>query len=263
VHRYTPRELRFLESKGAGRSLVELTELFNKRFGLSLNRTSISSVCVYYKMNFGRIHKYTAAEIRFLKGKVVGRSYAELTDLFNRRFGLSFTVTRLSGTLKRLNLSNGRDARFRPGQVPFNKGRKGVYAAGCEKGWFRPGQMPQTWQPVGTEVIDEYGYTKVKTRNPRTWKYKHRLIWEEAHGKVPRGHAVIFADGDKTNLVLKNLLLVSRAELAVMNHCGLISGHRDLTMVGKAVADIKLAIAGRKRGLKKARRRRKKKEIDP
>jgi hypothetical protein len=48
--------------------------------------------------------------------------------------------------------------------------------------------------------------------------------------------------------------MVSRAELLVMNHCGLISAHRGLTKVGKSIADIKLLIADRKRKLKKEAR---------
>jgi hypothetical protein len=58
---------------------------------------------------------------------------------------------------------------------------------------------------------------------------------------------IIFADGNKSNLKLKNLLMVSRSELAVMNHLGLISGSGELTKAGKAVADIKILIGDRKR----------------
>jgi hypothetical protein len=175
--------------------------------------------------------------------------------MFNRRFGLSFTVNRLASALERLNLSNGRDCRFRPGQVPPNKGKKGYCPPGSEKGWFKPGHKPHNRQPVGTEIIDEYGYVKVKIRNPKTWKFKHRIIWEKAHGKIPRNHIVIFADGNKLNIRPDNLLLVSRAENAVMNRHGLRSDSADLTKAGKAVADIKLLIAGRKRGIKKRKNR--------
>jgi hypothetical protein len=199
-------------------------------------------------------HKYTPVEIRFLERKVAGRSYAELTDLFNRRFGLSFTVNRLGSTLWRLGLTNGRDCRFPPGLTPHNKGKKGYCPAGCEKIWFKPGGMPHNGQPVGTEIINTDGYVRVKTRNPGTWKLKHRMVWEKAHGKIPRGHVVLFADGNKSNFALDNLILVSRGELAVMNHLGLISPDRDLTLAGKAVAGIKLLIAGRKRGAGKKKK---------
>jgi hypothetical protein len=111
--------------------------------------------------------------------------------------------------------------------------------------------MPHNWQPVGTEIMDEDGYIKVKVRNPKTWKFKHRLIWEKANGRIPSGGVIIFADGNRLNTRLDNLLLVSRSELAVMNHLGLISNNGKLTGIGKSIADIKLLIARRKKELKK------------
>jgi hypothetical protein len=204
-------------------------------------------------------HRYTAAEIRFLEKKVAGRSYAELTDLFNRRFGLDFTVKCIGSTLDRLGLTNGRDGRFPPGHVPPNKGKKGCCPAGSEKGWFKPGNRPQTWKPVGTERVNGDGYIDVRIRNPsgkrwKNWKAKHRIIWEKAYGKIPRGHIVIFADGDKRNFALDNLLLVFRREHGVMNRWNLRAPHGDLTRIGKTVADIKMLIADRKRKCGKKKR---------
>jgi hypothetical protein len=203
-------------------------------------------------------HYYTPEEIRFVKRKIAGRSYVEMTALFNERFGLrgkkKITFGQMQSFLGNHKLSSGRDCRFRPGLIPHNKGKKGHCPPGSEKGWFKPGEMPYAWRPVGTEIVDSYGYVKVKIRNPRTWKFKHRLIWEKAHGKVPRGHVILFADGNKLNVRLDNLLLISRKELAVMNRLGLISAHKDLTKIGKSIADIKLLIAERKQEAKKAQK---------
>ncbi|MDR2370424.1 MAG: HNH endonuclease [Treponema sp.] len=206
-------------------------------------------------------HTYTAAEIRFLEKKVAGRSHAELTELFNRRFDLSLTIFQIKKTLRRYGLSNGRDGRFRPGQIPSNKGRKGYCPPGSEKGWFKPGFRPANYMPVGSERINGDGYIDVRIHNPtgkpwKNWKAKHRIIWEKTRGKIPPGRVVIFADGNKLNLDPDNLVLVSRSELAVMNNCGLISVRRDLTLIGKSIADIKLLIADRKRGVKKRARER-------
>jgi hypothetical protein len=196
-------------------------------------------------------HRYTPAEKRFLAAKAAGRSHAELTELFNRRFGLSISVGSIGAALDRLGVSNGRDGRFQPGNVPRNKGKKGRHFAGSEKGWFAPRHRPHNWKPVGTERISPEGYVEVKIRNPNKWKAKHRIVWEKANGKIPRGRVVLFADRNKFNFALDNLLLVSRAELAVMNHFDLISESGDLTRTGKLVADLKLLAADRKRGKKK------------
>jgi hypothetical protein len=46
------------------------------------------------------------------------------------------------------------------------------------------------------------------------------MIWEAAHGPLPKGFAVALRDGDNRNCVEENLMLVSRAELLTLN------GHR-------------------------------------
>jgi hypothetical protein len=214
----------------------------------------MQSVCFCHGISVGvQSHKYTLKEIRFLESKVTGRSYAELTAMFNKRFGLSMTANQIGRTLKRFNLSNGRDCRFRHGHIPFNKGKKKWWTGG-EETQFKPGNIPWNHRPVGSKRINVDGYVEVKIAEPNKWKSKHVLVWEAATGKVPKGNAIIFADGNRLNLKLKNLLMVSRAELAVMNHLGLISTSAEITKVGKTIADIKIKISERKKGIKKSKR---------
>jgi hypothetical protein len=195
------------------------------------------------------MHRYTPKEIRFLESNVSGRSYAEVTALFNKRFGLSMSASQIGNTLKNYGLTNGRDCRFYPGQVPFNKGRKGVPSG--KETQFKAGSLPWNYQPVGTERINVNGYAEVKIADPNVWKSKQILIWEAANGKVPDGNVIIFADGNKLNFAPDNLLMVSRAELAVMNHLGLIYDDADSTKSGKTIADIKIRMSERKKRMKK------------
>jgi hypothetical protein len=169
-----------------------------------------------------------------------------MAELFNRHFSPAITLLQMKAFMGNRRLCNGRDGRFRPGNVPFNKGRKGVVQGGVET-QFKPGHLPWNYRPVGSERINPDGYAEVKTADPDVWKGRHIIIWEAANGTVPPGHVIIFADGTRKNLVPDNLLVVSRRELAVMNQMGLISGSADLTRVGKSVADIRLLIADRKR----------------
>jgi hypothetical protein len=107
---------------------------------------------------------------------------------------------------------------------------------------------------AGSTRISPAGYTQVKTASG-VWRSKHVVIWEEANGPVPEGRLVIFADGNKFNIKLGNLLVVSKSELAVMNRLGLISADKHLTRIGKTIADIRMLINDRKRGAKKQKRR--------
>jgi hypothetical protein len=258
-----PVHIRFLGKKIVGRSCKEVTRLFNERFGMSATPVAIRNLLTKNGLynNHGRgfprenRKKYLPHHIRFLKGIVKGRSYAEITEMFNKEFGFEISVEAMGTVLNNHNLKNGRDCRIKPGNIPPNKGKKGYCPPGSEKGWFQPGQSTNK-MPIGSERINGDGYVDVKIRNLsgkpwKNWKGKHRIIWEKAHGKIPRGHVVIFADGDKLNFALENLLLVSHGELAVMNRWNLISDHGELTKAGKAIADIKLLIAKRKRKRKK------------
>lgn len=193
-------------------------------------------------------HDYTAEEILYLAAITPGRSYKEITRMFNERFGLSLSRSAISGTIQRCKLKNGRDGRFKPGQIPPNKGLRGISYPGMEATQFKPGNHPQTYKPVGTESERSDGYMWVKVADPKTWKMKHVAVWESVNGPVPEGHVVIFGDGNRQNFDPVNLVLVSRAELLMMNKFGLVGGSAELTMAGKTVANLRMKIAQSRKG---------------
>jgi hypothetical protein len=263
--------IRFLSKKIAGRSHKEVTRLFNERFGMSVTETAIKSLLFKngLRNNHGRgvlreeKRKYLPHHIRFLKGIVGGRSYAGITGMFNKEFGFALSVEAMGTLLKKHNLKNGRDCRIRPGAIPPNKGRKGYFPPGSEKGWFKPGRMPINTMPLGSERISPDGYVEIKYSEasgpPKNrWKGKHVLIWEKANGPVPKGYVVIFADGDRRNFKLGNLVLVSRKELAVLNHKNMLaSKNEDITKVSVNIARLKVLVSDRKKGTLETRSKKK------
>jgi hypothetical protein len=276
VKKYTPAHIRFLGKKFAGRSCREVTRLFNERFGMSVTEKAVKTLLTKngLRNNHGRgvlreeRRKYLPHHIRFLKGVVKGRSYAEIAGLFNGEFGFAISVNAMGSLLKKYNLKNGRDCRIKLGNVPPNKGRKGYCSPGSEKGWFKPGNKPFNTMPLGSERISACGYVEVKysekSGSPKNrWKGKHVLIWEKANGPVPKGCVVIFADGNRRNFKLKNLVLVSRKELAVLNHMRMLSSKNgDVTKTSVLIARLKVLISERKRGALEARSRKKLVVID-
>lgn len=116
--------------------------------------------------------------------------------------------------------------RLRRGGKPWNTGMKGLQIGGVGTR-FQPGHVggraAEVYQPIGSERITRDGYLERKIHDglPRQsrWRAVHLLLWEEANGRVPPGHAVAFRDGDKRNLNLDNLHLVSRADLMRRNSC--------------------------------------------
>ena len=119
-----------------------------------------------------------------------------------------------------------------PFNQPHNAGRKGWQAGGRSvQTQFRKGQMAgqaaRNYKPIGSLRINADGYLerKVTDAHPvpaRRWVGVHRLVWEAAHGPVPRSHVVRFRAGMFTNVLeeitLDRLELISRAEHARRNH---------------------------------------------
>lgn len=193
----------------------------------------------------GRI--YTPEQIDFLRQHITGKRHMELTVMFNKRFGEDRTVQQITAACKNRKFCNNLDTRFKRGHIPYNKGAKGICLGG-EKTQFKKGHRPLNYRPIGSERVNVDGYIEVKVADPNKWKSKHVFNWEELHGSVPKGHAIVFGDGNKQNLSPDNLILVSRGELAVMNKRGLIGGSADFTKAGQIVANIYMAAKKRKRG---------------
>src|SRR5690606_36438394 len=101
------------------------------------------------------------------------------------------------------------------------------------------------------ERIDRDGYVLVKVRDDgpwhKRWRHKHRVIWEEANGPIPRGYVLIFLDQNKQNVTLENLALIPRSKLSILNKKGLLYDHAEFTKTGLIMADIYKKIGERKR----------------
>jgi hypothetical protein len=190
-------------------------------------------------------HRYTEEQIQFLTKNVIGRSNAELTDILNSHFELDLGINQIKAFKKNRGLSSGLDGRFKPGHIPFNKGKEGV--GGWEPTQFKKGHKPHNYKPVGTERVNGDDYVDIKVADPNKWRAKHILVWEKENGPVPKGHVIIFGDGNRRNFELDNLILVSRKQLALLNKHSLIQNDAELTRTGIIVADIYRKIGQQKR----------------
>jgi len=200
------------------------------------------------------LHKYTPEQKAFVKVNIKGRNRKEMTVLFNEHFGLNLGLNQITAFIKNNKFSSGLDSRFNPGHIPANKGVKGM--GGWEPTQFKKGNRPANYRPVGTERVNTEGYVDIKIADPNKWKAKHRIIWEEANGPVPKGNCLVFGDGNKLNTDLDNLILVTRSQLARLNQNNLISNHADLTRTGLIVADIYTKISEQKKVNTPVRKRR-------
>ncbi|EEP0997816.1 HNH endonuclease [Salmonella enterica] len=170
-----------------------------------------------------------------------------LVMAFNLHFGTTRSSESLNGLRKRLNLRTGRRGCFAPGSVPANKGTRGVRKA--SRGSFKKGHRPGNTACVGDEVLTEDGYIRVKVAEPNHWQLKHRLVWEQYRGEIPENGVVRFIDDNRRNCDIGNLMLVTKADNAVMNrwYAGSSPEYRQAAL---AMAQIKMAITRRRREIK-------------
>lgn len=186
-------------------------------------------------------HRYTAEEQKFMTEYVPGHSYREIQKAFTEKFGWEISLGQVRAYIKNHHLNTGRTGRFQKGQEPYNKGRKGVCAAGSDKTWFKKGHIPENYRPVGSERVNADGYIEVKVADPDKWKMKHRVVWESVNGKIPKGSIIIFRDNDKTNTNIDNLLIIKRGTHAVLNNTGLCEYSGEFKETAIRIAELKSA----------------------
>ena len=259
MNRYNERHHAFLHKYIPGHSDKDVAAAFNRRFRLvKVTPAQIRA----YKHNHGLksgtkwnppkgVSDLWPRHIRaFLVEHNKGKYAAEITEMLNARFGTSYTVKQVKSMRNRMHLDSGLRCWFEKGHVSHNKGKKGWFPKGSERTRFKKGHRPPNYMPVGSEAMVADGYIKVKVAEPNKWKLKHVLEWEKHYGKIPRNHCIMFKDGDRTNCHISNLVMITRAENAIMNHQHMRADDSDVNMTALQLARLQQKIAEVKRKTK-------------
>lgn len=145
----------------------------------------------------------------------------------------AFWASDRSGRVRRgLQDPRMRAHQFQPGHATWNKGKPGStgHHPNTQANQFKPGRAPQdarNYLPIGSERLNHDGILKRKMSDDtsvypaKRWTPVHRLVWEAAHGPVPRGSVVVFKPGQRTtvaeNITLDRLECITRRELVKRN----------------------------------------------
>lgn len=261
MRRYTEEVKEFISGNICGTTTKDLVALVNSEFGLDFTESKMKSYKKNHGLKSGTPHglpagrpseKYPDEVVKFIRENHIGIGPKEMAARINETFGTNYTHSQIKGWYANHKLDSGISGHFTKSHVPFNKGNKGVFLGGevAEACQFKKGNKSWNWVPLGSERINGDGYVDIKIADgklQKNWKGKHILIWEEHNGPVPPGHVVIFGDGNRRNFDPDNLILVSRAQLAVLNKRRLIQDDADLTRTGIIVADVYRKIGERKK----------------
>lgn len=109
--------------------------------------------------------------------------------------------------------------RFKKGQTPWNKGKKGINTGGFIT-QYKPGNLPHNTKYDGYISLrkDKNGHSYYFIRIEMTkWKPLHRFVWEMHYGPIPKGYNIQFKDKNTLNSDIDNLYIISRSEQINLN----------------------------------------------
>lgn len=228
---YTNDMIDFLRL-GSAVSLAAVTCEFNARFEMDKTNKQIHCICCNHGIKRtrvklgrgnGKARIYTAKMIQFLCEHYAVMSITDLLPLFNEKFGLQRTHDQIKTILNNYGIKSGRTGYYEKGQMAWNHGVKGYMGANATS--FKKGQVPPNRTRLWTERIDSkdgFILINIPETNPYTgfptrYKHKHVWLWEYHNGPAPKGSVVSFMDGNRLNVVIDNLMLLSREELLQLN----------------------------------------------
>jgi hypothetical protein len=189
---------------------------------------------------------YSKAEMRWLEKNrmmVIGEYHREFQARFDRG---DVTAGHLHAQRKRKGWRTGRTGRFEKGTEPPNKGKRCPPGVGgrhpnARRTQFKKGNLPHNTNFLHHERVSKDGYVEISIdeTNPHTgyerrYVLKHRWLWEQARGPVPKGMALKCLDSNKLNTDPSNWKAVPRALLPRLN------GGRHKTLVAYDDASVEL-----------------------
>jgi hypothetical protein len=175
---------------------------------------------------------WTAAQVRALKRHYARMPIEDLERLIGRNRLSIYSRAHAMGLYRSRELLQeiGRksathpnivQSQFPKGHVPANKGlrRPGWHRGRMKETQFKKGQFPRNKDPdfyvIGALRVNTDGYIDMRVSfepGGMGWRGLHRILWEDAHGPIPKGHIIKFKDGDSLNVCLENLELITMAE---------------------------------------------------
>lgn len=212
---FNEKEVQFIKDNVVGKSDKELAELFNKTFNRDVTEKQIYILKKHHHLR-NKIYSrpdslFSEEEKKYILDNIEGKFTKEFLKEFNKKFKKEITAQQIENYKRHNKITSGIGS------------------------WFYKGRVPENYREVGSEVKWN-GIWTVKTGNPSVYEDKHRYLYRKYKGEIPEGHIVIFADGNKENFDLDNLILVSKPEHFVMSSHGLLCNDKELTKTAILIA---------------------------
>ncbi len=244
--KYSEKQIEFIRKHAPFSNRIDLTKKFNQEFDCDVDVKRMKSLMSNYQIKIGirdssKVRRLLNREQeKFVLEHYIGVVNKDLCNMINQKFGTNFSPQQIKSYKSNRGLNSGITGYFEKGHVPINKGTKGMFNVGGNSGSFKKGQKPKNMVSIGTEVIKGDGYLWTKTEdNPPKWKQSHILLWEKVNGKLPEGMVLTFLDGNKENITIENLFLITRKEHLRLNNQEYRSKNPELTKAGIGLIRLK------------------------
>ena len=212
---WTDEQLAILDSEYPTADLKELARRLDKTLSAVKTKALIRKL-----RRSPRISFWNSERLDKLKKLYPNHTNEEIAQI------LGTTYSAVNGIAFKLRLFKSKEFKFQcasksffpKGHQPMNKGRKQTeymseeQLAKTKATRFKKGHVPKNHKPVGYERITRDGYIEVKTAEPNVFELKHRLVWIEHNGEIPPGYNIQFKDGNRQNVSIENLYMISRSE---------------------------------------------------
>lgn len=247
---YTEEQHAFIQANTQGRTARQLSSLVEEKLGIAFTPNMAKSYRANHHLQSGPVEDREMYSSLFPKEICVyirenykGCGPKEMAERLNDLFRKNYTRANLKAFYANHGLDSGLDGKFKKGSVPATKGLTWSQYGSMEKHersratQFKQGGLPPNTSPIGTVAVRE-GYEWEKIAEPNIWKARHIMAWEKERGPVPEGQMIIFLDGNRRNISLDNLMLVSGSENLCINRQGMRFEDPDLTKSAALIAKI-------------------------
>ena len=231
-------------------SIKELTPLFNQQFNMDKTVAQIKGATKNHNILAGRKsnhanRKFQDSHLAWIETNYPLLDTETFTKKFNSKFSMDCTSGQLRSLCKRYGFKSGRTGHFVKGEDAWNKGTSYQPGGNSHLTRFKKGHASLNQKPLGTERTNVDGYIEIKTKQPNVWSLKQRVVYAQHYGPIPPAHMVTFKDGDKINMDIENLMLVTLAENAVINRWGMSKFHPEARETGLLIAKIRIKASQR------------------
>lgn len=179
---------------------------------------------------------------QYARENAAGKTTEELAEMINREYGTgTITAPQLRAYKKNHGITSGLDCRFKAGTPSPWKGKRRPVTGRAKETQFKTGSRPHNALEVGAVTHTTDGYLVRKIAEPNEWEFVHRATWEAAHGPIPEGMMVSFKNGNKDDVSLDNLMLISNAENLELWRSRMRFDEAQLTEAGLTLVKLKIA----------------------